>query len=80
MKKREIQRIFARDLAIERYGMDRYTEEYFLDLSEVKRDAFIEGYLKAKEDNITRRVVRFFKWLWRELKETSHNAPKETHF
>lgn len=31
------------DASIERYGNDRYTEEYFLDLSEVKRDAFIEG-------------------------------------
>lgn len=31
------------DASIERYGNDRFMEDYFLDLSEVKRDAFIEG-------------------------------------
>jgi len=77
---KSIEEILAEVLARERYGSDRYTEEYFLDLSEVRRDAFVEGYLKAKEDNIMKKLVRFFNWLWVELKETSRNAPKETRW
>lgn len=80
MNQQEIERIFAEDLATERYGRDRYTEEYFLDLSEVKREAYVEGYLKAKEDNIMKKIVRFFKLVLKELKKISRNAPKETRW